>query len=104
LEWCNIGGKLEQALEYLQKSLAIREIKSPNSSAVAAEFRIKCFATRARDYDVPDHPYFMPTATNIADLALAVNNYDLALQYAEIVISRDLKNKFAYHTKSFSLS
>jgi tetratricopeptide (TPR) repeat protein len=57
-----------------------------------------------RDYKVPDHPYVISTATNIADLALVMNNYDLALQYAEIVISRDPKNKFAYHTKGCVLS
>ena len=122
-------GKLDLALQYHQNALEITQEQAPNSLALAISFNNiglvyesqdkfnqaldlhqKAYKIRHRDL-IATHPYLIDTANSIADCAIkladknidVLSNVNLALEYANIVITKDPQYKFAYLTKALAL-
>ena len=122
-------GKLDLALQYFQNALEIQQEQAPNSLDLATSFNNiatvyqsqdkfnqaldlhqKAYKIRHRDL-IATHPDLIISAYRIADCAIkladknidVLSNVNLALEYANIVITKDPQYKFAYLTKALAL-
>lgn len=128
LIYTNIGsihvkhGDYEQSMEYFNKSLDIKSKLVPNSKShalslsnlatvyllknahldVALDLLLKAFEMYTHNCS-PNHPEILLTGDYVCKTAYTLKNFDKTIEFADILIGRDVNFVYAYVSKAMAL-